>query len=384
MRKKFLLIFLLMLVPLSAGAATFKGGEDYNLPKDEVIEGDLYVGAGTVTLDGTVEGDATLAGGNITVTGSVTEDLIVTGGALTLLGDIGDDVKLAGGSISVGGEIGGELVAAGGMVNVLPGANIKEDVTLSGGKLIFNGVTGGDLIVYGEEVEVRGTVMGNIEGEVEKLILADGAVVEGDLSYKAPREAEIDEGATIVGSINYTFSDRFSKKDVKFAFDEFSRYFSAALFSLLFVKYLAFLMLGLVLTLWLTKKTSVIVRRTHENFGRDLLLGFAVTFLTPIALGIMFVTGVGTILAILGFTIAFALTLIATAYAGVFLGVLIRDLFSKKKDTPADWKSALLGQTVLPLVMLVPIIGWAFAGVLVLATYGSLVRIAYDRFWMTR
>jgi len=385
MRKLILLISSLFLVfPLTAGAATFKGGESYNLTRDQVIEGDLFVGAGAVTLNGAVLGDVNAAGGNLTVIGPVAEDLILTGGSISALGNVGEDAKIAGGNVTVGGTVGGELTAAGGMVSVLPGTEISGDATLSGGKLIFGGLTDGDLLVYGEDVEVLGTVKGDVRGKVTRLTLGKDAVIGGGIIYSGPNAATINEGASIAGAVDYTFAEMKTGSRGAPDLEVVSRFFKTVILTMLVLKYLSLLLAGALLTLWFTRKSDILVERTRKHFGLDLLLGFAVMMLTPMALVLLLLTGVGGPFAVLGFAVTMALAVVATIYAGVTLGVLARDLVAKKKHAPADWKSALLGVTILAVLMFIPIIGWLCAAVMVMAVYGSLVRLAYDRFWLTR
>jgi cytoskeletal protein CcmA (bactofilin family) len=70
-----------------AGASFVRIGED------AVIEGDLLVGAGTVTLDGRVKGGVRMATGHLTMNGSVDGDAhISTDGGITM----GDDATIGG------------------------------------------------------------------------------------------------------------------------------------------------------------------------------------------------------------------------------------------------------------------------------------------------
>ena len=74
-----------------------RSGRDVNVPVGETVATDLYVAAGTVTVDGTVQGD-----------------LVVTSGTFTLNGTVDGDVLAAGGTIRVGGTVAGDVRAAGG------------------------------------------------------------------------------------------------------------------------------------------------------------------------------------------------------------------------------------------------------------------------------
>jgi len=109
-----LLLNLVWLAPV-AWAVEFKGGEEVVIGPDEVIEDDLYVGAGTITIEGTIKGDLVAAGSEITVNGTVEGDLIAAGGYITINGDIEDDARIAGGTLTLGpnARIGDDVLAAG-------------------------------------------------------------------------------------------------------------------------------------------------------------------------------------------------------------------------------------------------------------------------------
>ena len=66
--------------PVAAG--DFRSETAVTVGEGETIDDDLYVGAGTVTIDGTVNGDATIGGGTVNVTGTVTGSLNVAGGTI--------------------------------------------------------------------------------------------------------------------------------------------------------------------------------------------------------------------------------------------------------------------------------------------------------------
>ena len=144
---------LLALIAISIAVAQgdlggkLRSGREVSVPAGETVATDLYVAAGTVTVDGTVQGD-----------------LVVTGGWLTLNGSVDGDVLAAGGTIRVGGTVAGDVRAAGGQV-VVSGA-VGEDGVLTGGQveLAAGGTIGEDLIVAGGQVTVAGDVTGSVTG----------------------------------------------------------------------------------------------------------------------------------------------------------------------------------------------------------------------------
>ncbi|HET6745275.1 MAG TPA: hypothetical protein VFH90_05415 [Candidatus Limnocylindria bacterium] len=145
------LVMLLLVVTLAIAETQLLGGklrtgDIVTVPADEQVADDLYVFAGTATIDGDVDGDLMAFGGQVLVNGAVTGDLVVAGGNVSVAGEVDGDARVAGGQLNVGGSIGEDLVAAGGQA------------TLAGGSTVA-----GDLIVSGGAVTIAGNVTGNIE-----------------------------------------------------------------------------------------------------------------------------------------------------------------------------------------------------------------------------
>jgi hypothetical protein len=122
-------------------------GNSVSIGAGESIDGDLYLFAGTATVDGSIDGDLTVLGGQVTLNGSVTGDVLAMGGTVIIGGSVAGDVRTSGGQVNLRGETGEDVLAAGGQV------------TLDGG-----GTIGGDLMLAGGQVAVAGSVAGSIEG----------------------------------------------------------------------------------------------------------------------------------------------------------------------------------------------------------------------------
>lgn len=122
-------------------------GDSVTVAASERVDGDLYIFAGSVQVDGTVDGDLMSFGGQVTVNGTVTGDVLTAAGSVSIAGNVEGDVRTAGGQVTVSGQVGEDMFATGGQV------------TLAGG-----GTIDGDLIVSGGQVTVAGNVDGSIEG----------------------------------------------------------------------------------------------------------------------------------------------------------------------------------------------------------------------------
>lgn len=122
-------------------------GQSVTVKSDETVEGDLYLFAGAIDMNGTVTGDLVAFGGNTTVAGTVEGDVLALGGNVTISGDVTGDVRGSGGLVSIEGTVG-------------------EDVLSTGGRVVIAGsaTVGGDLIVAGGQVTMDGTVDGSVQG----------------------------------------------------------------------------------------------------------------------------------------------------------------------------------------------------------------------------
>ncbi len=222
------LLSLLLITPV-AMAAEFRGGDKVVIGADEVVEDDLYIGAGTIIVDGTIKGDLVASGGEITINGTVEGDLIAAGGTLAINGTVQDDVRIAGGVLSLGpqAQIGDDVIAMGYSFDASSGSaiggglfvagyqarlagDVEENVSGAMSALAISGCIGGDV-----DVEV-----GEPEPEFERmrpffamwmpapmmppgLSVSEKARIGGKLTYISGAEAEIPAGARVEGGIVY-------------------------------------------------------------------------------------------------------------------------------------------------------------------------------------
>ncbi len=221
------LLVILVLVATPVLAAEFLGEDVVVIGPDEVIEDDLYVGGGEVTVDGTIEGDLVVAGGDIIVNGTVEGDLIAAGGAITVTGTIKDDARIAGGRLTLTGEIGDDVMAAGYSLEVAQGSTIGGILSVVGYQASLAGDVKEDVKGALAALTIAGHVGGNVEVEVGEadpefestrriverftpapmmppgLTLTEGAQVDGELKYTSGSEAEIASGAEVSGGVTH-------------------------------------------------------------------------------------------------------------------------------------------------------------------------------------
>ena len=223
-----LMLSLLWLVPI-AWAGEFKGGGQVIIGPDEVIEDDLYIGAETITIEGTIKGDLIAAGGEIIVNGTVEGDFWGTAGYITINGKLQDDVRIAGGTITLGpyAQIADDVIAAGYSFDAAMGSTVGGSLFWAGYQAKLAGEVEEDLGGGMSALEITGRIGGNVEVEVgepdpdfEAMLpwfrtwtpapmmspgfrVAEGADIGGKLTYTSGSEGEIESGAEIAGGIAY-------------------------------------------------------------------------------------------------------------------------------------------------------------------------------------
>lgn len=163
-----LLAALALSIATPALAFDGRGGDTITIGKDEIVNDDLYVGAETVTLDGTVKGDFVAAGSIVTINGTVEGDLIAAGQAVILNGTVTDDVRIAGGALLIGENavIGGDLVAAGASIEIRAGSTIGTDVIGMGGQALVAADVTRNVQFTGGGLELRGQIGGDVNAIV--------------------------------------------------------------------------------------------------------------------------------------------------------------------------------------------------------------------------
>jgi len=355
--KKYLGLFvgLVLLVPITAFGAEFRGSDE-TLNSTETIQDNLYVAGNNFNLMGTVEGDLIAGGGTINVLGTVTGDVLVFGGTINISGRIGGDVRVVGGTILINGQVGGEVIAAGGDISVVSGASIVKGAYLFGGKVIMDGLVGKNLEIRSSEISLGST-----------------AKIAGNFDYYSSKEANIVSGAKINGDVVFhpeqikktTYSHRFPW----LAFMTF--WWFAGIIGATILAWLLFY-------LW-TSESKEMVAAAMTSPGRELLRGFVLLFMIPIAAIICLVTVIGAPLAIMGGFFFASLVVLAAAVSALLVASLIAKFLFNKKDTELSWWLILLGVLAIAIIKLIPLVGWIISFLIYLVAFGILANKIYTK-----
>lgn len=170
--RKLVAVFLLLAVMLGyatpAHAFDGRGGDQMVIQAGEVIEDDLYIGAQTLTMNGTVKGDLIVGAQTVIINGTVEGDLIAGAQTVVINGSVGDDARVFAAAIQIAeaASIGGDLVAMGASVETKTGSRVAADLVSGSGQVYLAGEVGGDVLAGTGGLELRGPVGGDVKAYV--------------------------------------------------------------------------------------------------------------------------------------------------------------------------------------------------------------------------
>lgn len=348
MKKILSLVLALALLPALTQAAEIKTGNRYFLPMEEIFSGNLYVASGEATVAGTVDGDLYIGAGTALVSGVVTDDLVVAGGTVNITGEIDGDLRIIGGNAVVTGPV------------------------------------RGDIFVIGGSLTTGGTVDGDVDFIGGVLNVSDGAVIDGDLTYRSDREAVISPKARIAGQVVYDKTLARSIGVVKEAGAKSMVSGFAALFGVwIFLKLLMMLFAAMVLYwLFLPYLEKVVMRALGKPWPM-LATGFIALVVTPAVALVLAVSIVGLPLAFITGFIYLAFLAVAKLSAGALLGAWGEKVLTKRANYRISWQGVLGGTVIFFALSYLPIIGWLIDGVAVLIVFGAVIDLLYRR-WLAR
>ena len=355
MKKTSLLLGVLLLmalfIPSTVLAFNVKTADSIYVENDEVIEGNMYIVAQNITIKGVVNGDLIALAQNINIEGQVVGDIIS-----------------ASQNLSVKGKVGGNIRAMANTVSLME-TEINRNINLMATNILIDENTNinWDALLLGGTAEMRGNIKGSLHGVVDRLLIAgnvdkdvsftvnnkvhqqegkpiqvlEGSNIKGDLSYSYFKDLNINESA-VSGTIN------FNERNVENNWQKNIWNFIISVFSTLVI--------GLVLISLSKKEMTIIQEKANNRYGKSLLVGLGVLFLTPIISIILMMTIIGIPLGLIMLTLWLIALYFAQIMVGLGLGKRIREeIFkTKNKNLMGD---LIIGITVLYLLFAIPVFG---------------------------
>ncbi len=333
-----------------AYAASAQTGNIYISP-DEIVSGNLFVAGEILTIDGSVSGDVIAAAQKIIISGRVDGDIIAVAQEIIINGDVGGNVRIAGSTLQINGNVARNVNSFGSAISFGPNSRVGWDVYLAGENVNINGVIDGGLSGYAQKVIISGKIgksvnlAQDIKQSSTSFIIAPTAIINGDLSYEATKEAEISSQASVAGEIKQIVPLVEKSNDwLVWAWKELFVIFSA-------------LVVGLAI-IYIGKNITIkILTNMEDNPLKISLPGLALFLaLPPLALIIAF-SVIGIPLSIITISLWMILIYIGKIFSALVMGRLLLSKVGKVAGDKLIWP-LVIGVLLIWLLAAIPYFGW--------------------------
>lgn len=325
------------------------------------VSEDVYAAGGSVDVDASVDGDVVAAGGRVSIRDRVSGDVMAVGGAVTVDAEVGDDARLAGGDVTLDGTVGDDVIAAGGSVTLSAQSRTGGRAWLSGGRVHVAGSVGRELKAAAGRIVISGNIDGDVELAGRDIEILDGAIINGNLSYRSPQEAHVADGALVRGSVEYQPVEP----------PTVAAGAGVALIAL--VTLVSVAVTGIALYLLFPRTIDGSMASMRAEFWKCLGLGLAVFAATPVVIAVLLMTVVGWLVAVVIGPL-YLILLLAGYLTGIFFaGDILLRLIGRQEATRGSrlW-SFVLALVVVSLLALVPVLGALLVFALMLLGAGVL------------
>lgn len=333
-----------------------RSGESISVDTTQVLKGDFYGFAPTVTLSGPAENDVYIGGGTVTINAAVAEDLTIVGGVVQVHGDVGDDLRVVGGEVTLAKSVKGDVVVFGGTLTILSTAHVD-----------------GDVLFYGGNLAIEGDVVGGVHGTAG--IVRLNSEIGGDVSLKTNTSFAVGDRANILGTVQYESASEMVRAQDAAVVGEVRRIDVASeegvnIFKLFILCVVTLLFSTLTMYLTLRKYIDRIVEKMLQAPGISGLVGIGIFLVLPFIAGLLFVSMIGAFVSVILLASYIVLSICAFFGAAILLGVYIQKLLTKK--TGVTLSTVVLGAVSFVLLGFIPVIGGLVIFALVLIALGSM------------
>jgi cytoskeletal protein CcmA (bactofilin family) len=350
-------VLLVSSVTLAEASSVVRSGEVVSLAEDQTVEGDFYGAAGTINLSGNVTEDVVLFGGQITVNGKVEANAFLVGGSVDVHGEIGDDLRIISGEVKIAEPVAGDLVVVGGSVTILSTASIAGDVLVYAGEVTIEGPVGGDVLGAVDQLRIDSAVAGKVDVRATNLTLGSEANIQGSVVYVSANLATQAQESTVVGEM--VRNDPIITKEESFTWSWI-------------VPSLMLLFSSLIWYLLSRKTLNIVTERSVKDIPKHFLVGFVTLFTVPIACAILFVSMIGTFVALpllFGYLLFVSLAVIGLIPV---LGRYMMMAFSNSQSRVTPM-SLIIGASGFGLLSMLPIVGEIVIIMLVVVIIGTVI-----------
>jgi len=364
------MLALLTATPLSNQLASAEPTPNDNLgflDKGQTVDGPGFFTGRLVQVDGNVEGTTLAFGQEVRINGTINGDLFVAAQTVSVNGVIKGNIYAAGQNLRMGTQSTGDIFAAGQTIAIAKEAISGRDLFASGQWLSLDGTVQRDFHGAGSDIVITGTTGRNAELAAEKISLLDGSLIEGNLAYKSPRQAELAPEAKISGLTDWQKVETSPEPQKSTPMNTLGG---------ILLSIASALLVWFVVKIWRPELWEDITRSIIDQPLKTIGTGVLVFLLTPMLLILLMITIIGLPLSlILGFIFG-VMFYLAKIIVAVALGTLLTKRFGWTEIHKGVWP-VLLSLVVLVVLMKVPVLGFLVWLLVVFTGLGALFLSNY-------
>ena len=365
------LLALFLFFPLITKAYVVKSDDFIYVAKDEVVEGNLYFGSKSITIEGEVLGDVIGVSPNIQINGHITGDLISASQNIQVNGQIDGNIRVLATLTTISGNVNKNLNFAGESLILENNSTIGQDVLIAASNTELKGKIKGNAHGMSSNLLILGSIDKDVDVLLDKakrknyvntLKIGEQAEIGGKLTYRAGKEAII-ETENIKGEILRKEPDVSNKPK----FD-----FSSLIYSLL-----SLFVLSIILRALFKEQLKKIKRALIEKNIK--LSGYGVLFLfaTPIIVLFLMISIIGLPIAIIILIIWGLILYLSKVVVAMALGDYI---FRKlKKQKIHAYIRILVGLVIVCVFVRIPYIGWVFSLLIAILGMGTFYELTLNK-----
>ena len=324
-----------LVLPTPATAATeFRKADSIEIPKDQVIKGDIFLTGARARVDGTVEGDLFFFGQSIDINGHVKGDAIVFGQSIRVNGQVDGNLRSFANNVTITGTVERNVLAFNEVIDLDSAGKVNGSLTAFATQVGVDGRLARDLTAMDDHTNITGTILGDVRAKGRTMSIASMASVGGSAHFEGDQPASVASGAKLASPVQFTLAERHSK------------YRTSHYYIWRVIWTAAFILFGLVLFLLMPKFAAETVS-AGERFAAPVGLGVLVFFGVPIAAILACFTVVGIPLAVLTAGLWILGVFTAEIIVGTVVGVWI---MGKATDTWGLIGRMALGFTLVRIV----------------------------------
>lgn len=340
-------------------AAAFWDRRSSSVPASETVEGDHFALGPLVTISGTVNGDVYGFGGQVVIDGKVNGDLLVAGGRVSISGSVSQDVRVAGGQLSISGNVGKNLTVMGGNVELARSASVGGNIVAAAGNIHLAAPVKGTAKLAAGSLIVSNKVGSWLDAMVGALRFTSNAEVGGDVNYYSHREAEVEPGARLQGKLLRNEPPPLPRPSAA----KIYIFFTGLGIFILLTGFSSTLIVGLLSQRYLPKYHQAAADILKTRPWTALGLGFVAAIVIPVVCAILF-----------SIVLTIPLAVILSAAFGILLfwgRIFVISRMGEAILGPKRGWAFVLGLVLYYVIAFIPIVGWLFVLLVVLAGLGA-------------